>query len=116
MNRHANVVMLEQVASHLGTLLDKVVFVGGAVTSLLTTDPAATEVRVTMDVDVIVQVISRTDYYRLEKRLRLLGFVHDQSENAPLCRWLIDGIKVDVMPTDESILGFSNRWYPLAIR
>ncbi|RKZ52066.1 MAG: hypothetical protein DRR16_15675 [Candidatus Parabeggiatoa sp. nov. 3] len=35
MNRHANLIMLEQVASHLGTLLDEVVFVGGAVTSTL---------------------------------------------------------------------------------
>jgi len=116
MNRHANVVMLEQVASHLGTLLDEVVFVGGAVTSLLITDPAATEVRFTQDVDMIVQVTSHADYYQLEKRLRLLGFVPDQSQDAPLCRWLIDGIQVDVMPTDESILGFSNRWYPLAIK
>ena len=23
--------------------------------------------------------------------------------------------QVDVMPTDESVLGFSNRWYPMAI-
>jgi hypothetical protein len=55
--------MLEQVASHLCTLLDEVVFVGGAVTSLLITDPAATEVRFTQDVDMIVQVTSHADYY-----------------------------------------------------
>jgi hypothetical protein len=24
-------------------------------------------------------------------------------------------VKVDLMPTDERVLGFSNRWYPLAI-
>jgi hypothetical protein len=28
-----------------------------------------------------------------------------------LCRWLVDVLKLDVVPTDERILGFSNRWY-----
>jgi hypothetical protein len=32
------------------------------------------------------------------------------------CRWNLDGITLDVMPTDESILGFGNRWYADAIR
>jgi predicted nucleotidyltransferase len=29
----------------------------------------------------------------------------------PICRWNCDGILIDVMPTDKSVLGFSNRWY-----
>jgi len=45
-----------------------------------------------------------------------LGFTQSMEENAPLCRWVIDDIKVDVMPTDEKILGFSNKWYSPAIR
>ena len=28
-----------------------------------------------------------------------------------ICRWLVGDIKVDVMPTDGAILGFTNRWY-----
>ena len=28
-----------------------------------------------------------------------------------ICRWNYKGITVDVMPTDPSILGFSNPWY-----
>jgi hypothetical protein len=32
------------------------------------------------------------------------------------CRWVIDHILVDLMPTDERILGFSNRWYSAAIK
>jgi hypothetical protein len=47
----------------------------------------------------------------LAEQLRGRGFSEDTSEGAPLCRWLIDGIIVDVMPTDEATLGFSNRWY-----
>lgn len=37
----------------------------------------------------------------------------------PVCRWLLDSgigqVKLDVMPVDEKILGFSNRWYKAAI-
>jgi len=73
-------------------------------------------VRFTQDVDVIVEVTSRAHYYQLEAELRKNGFINDQSEDAPLCRWLIQGIKVDIMPTDEKILGFGNQWYPFAIK
>jgi len=37
-------------------------------------------------------------------------------EDEPVCRWLIEGVKVDIMPTEESILGFSNRWYSQALK
>jgi predicted nucleotidyltransferase len=73
------------------------------------------EIRVTKDVDVIIDIASRVEYYNLEAELRNKGFRSDMSEDAPLCRWLVDGIKVDVMPTQEDILGFSNRWYLPAI-
>lgn len=36
---------------------------------------------------------------------------NDISEGAPICRWIYKDIKVDVMPTDSKVLGFSNRWY-----
>ena len=111
-----NIKMLIHVAQHLGNLREKVVFVGGCATGLLITDPAMPEVRGTQDVDVIVEVASRLEYYRLEKELRSRGFKQDMSENAPVCRWLVDDVKVDVMPTKEDILGFSNRWYLPAIR
>jgi hypothetical protein len=113
---HANLAMLEQVALNLGELLDKVVFLGGAVTSLFLTDPAAASVRFTQDVDVIFEATSRADYHALEAKLRKKGFINDMSEDAPICRWLVQGIKVDIMPIDKNILGFGNQWYPLAIK
>ena len=91
-------------------------FVGGCATALLVTDPAAAEPRITYDVDVIVEVASYAEYARLSKRLRALGFSEDSSEGAPLCRWVCDGMKLDVMPTDEKVLGFANRWYTAALR
>jgi len=47
------------------------------------------EVRATQDVDVIVDVASRVEYYKLEEALRSRGFIQDMSKNAPVCRWLI---------------------------
>ena len=104
------------VAEHLGELRDEVVFLGGATVGLLITDPATTAVRPTKDVDVIVEVGSYSKYATLQERLRQKGFSEDTSEGAPICRWVIAGIKVDVMPTHERILGFSNRWYTPAMK
>jgi predicted nucleotidyltransferase len=115
-NKDINIRMIIHVAKRLGDLRDKVVFVGGCATGLFITDPAMPEVRATQDVDVIVEITSRMEYYRLEEELRSRGFKQDMSENAPACRWLVDVIKVDIMPTQEDILGFSNRWYLPAIK
>jgi predicted nucleotidyltransferase len=114
--RDINLRMIITVARRLGDLREKVVFLGGCATGLFITDPAMPEVRATQDVDIIVEVASRITYYQLEELLRLRGFKQDMSESAPVCRWLVDRIKVDVMPTQEEILGFSNRWYLPAIQ
>ncbi len=111
-----SVVYIRQVAEALGELNSEVVYLGGTVAPLLLTDPAAYTIRPTDDVDVIVEVTSRPGYDNLEAELRERGFRHDTSDGAPICRWLIDSVRVDVMPTDPDILGFSNRWYPYALR
>jgi hypothetical protein len=104
-----------RVARRLGPLREEVAFLGGAIVGLLLTDPAAPAPRVTRDVDVIVEIGSRRDYWHLERQLRSLGFEQDE-EGGIVCRWIIDEIKVDVMPTSEAILGFTNRWYGAAVR
>ena len=110
------IAMVELVANRLGHLKERVVFLGGAATGLLVTDPGVSSIRPTKDVDVIVQIGSRVEYRALEKELLGLGFNPDRSEGAPLCRWMIEGVLVDVMPTDPAFLGFSNRWYPKAMK
>jgi|SRR5215469_7206107 len=42
-------------------------------------------------------------------------FAEDSSEGAPICRWKQETTILDVMPLDEQILGFSNRWYRAAL-
>ncbi len=61
---------LEAAATVLGPLLNEVVFVGGATVHLWVTDPGAPPVRATDDVDVVCEVASRTEYYRLGERFR----------------------------------------------
>ena len=104
--------MVVAAARGLGDLVDEVVFLGCATTNLLLTDPAAPSVRPTLDVDVVVQVASTIEYLRLEGELERRGFLQDESRGAPRCRRIREGVRLDVMPTDAAILGFTNRWYP----
>lgn len=116
-NKDSNFMQLEVVASALGDLLPHVTFVGGSTTVLLVDEAAHHGIRKTDDVDVIIDVSTRVEYYQFSEKLRELGFVEDTT--GPICRWLFDSksgrIKLDVMPIDEKILGFSNRWYKAAI-
>lgn len=112
----ANLDTLERVATRLGQLRTEVVFVGGAVSELLVSDPGAPPPRMTGDIDAVVEVTNLSDYYEFTRRLKIAGFVEDRSPDAPICRWLVDGAKLDLMPSDASVLGFSNRWYTETIR
>jgi predicted nucleotidyltransferase len=109
-----NIQILEAAAERLRTLTEEMVFVGGCATGLLLTDPAASPVRATIDVDVLVEVATLVEYHWLSEQLRQLGFVEDTSEDAPICRWKTYDVILDVMPTDPKILGFGNRWFALA--
>ena len=106
-----NILMLQTVANGLGELKDEMVFVGGAVAELYADNPAASEIRPTLDVDCVIEISSRLQFAKMEENLRAKGFKNDTSAGAPICRWIYKDIKVDVMPTDSDVLGFSNRWY-----
>jgi len=111
-----NVAMLEQVARSLGPdLCSQFVFVGGAAAGLLVTDVAMPAVRRTDDVDIVTSAQDLADYYRFEAQLRSLGFMQDHSPDAPVCRWRVDGVALDLLPTQEEILGFTNQWYRVGV-
>jgi hypothetical protein len=108
--------LLAGMIAELGVIADGLVFVGGQITPLLITDAAAVRLRPTIDVDAIVDVDSRSRFHELEQHLTRQGFRSDQRPEAPICRWLSPAGRVlDLMPVDPGVLGFSNRWYPLAI-
>ena len=54
-------------------------------------------------------------YADFEARLRQRGFQHDTSEDAPICRWLVGGVKVDIMPDKPEAMGMRGRWFPEAL-
>ena len=105
-----SIARIKVVANALAELSEKTVFVGGATVSLYATDPTARESRPTDDVDVIVEIISYSNYSLFEEKLRAVGFRND-TESKVICRYKIQGIIVDIMPIDDAVLGFSNLWY-----
>ena len=109
MSHHINITRIKAVNNALEELRDRVVFVGGATVSLYA-DSAAEEIRPTEDIDIVVEIWARKDYFEIDEKLRKLGFVNDQ-ESGIICRYKIDGLVVDVMPTQSDILGFTNKWY-----
>jgi predicted nucleotidyltransferase len=113
--QNPNIQILELAVDRLGELTNELVFLGGCATGLLLTDPAAPPIRATQDVDVITEVATLAEYHRLSARLRQKGFAEDQSPDAPICRWVAPGVVLDVMPTNEEILGFGNVWYEPAL-
>ena len=110
-----NLAMLMRVVERLAPLLDRMVFLGGAVTELFVTLPGVQPPRQTKDVDIVINVVNLGEYSEtLREQLVILGLQEDVREGAPVCRWLLDDIIVDIMPTRGHILGFSSEWYPLA--
>lgn len=57
------------------------VFVGGAVISLYTDDPAADEIRPTGDIDLTIQLAGFGEWTKLNERLLELGFIPIKRED-----------------------------------
>lgn len=104
--------MLEEVAQALGEeLREQVAFVGGCTTVLLITDEYTLEsIRGTDDVDLVIHLTGTPDWYRLEENLKPRGF-KNTGQDSVTCRLRLGALKVDFMPTDEKVLGFSNTWF-----
>lgn len=69
-----NMELLTLVAYRLEELCDDVTFVGGCVTGLLITDKAAPDVRFTVDVDCIINIVTKLGYHNFSEKLRKKGF------------------------------------------
>lgn len=103
---------IEIVASALGELKDRSFLTGGVSIPFYITDPLEEAPRATLDIDVAIEVYSAVEFRNVvENRLREQGFVNDTSQGAPICRWKLNEIIVDIMPIEESVLGFTNPWY-----
>lgn len=108
--------MLQTVAEALGEdFRERLVFVGGCTTALFITDKVTLEdVRATDDVDLIVDLAGHGEWAQLREELRQRGFAESPEDNVT-CRMRLRDLKVDFMPDDAGILGFTNHWYAAGI-
>ncbi len=104
---------VDQVILLIGDLVDEIVLVGGSTMPFLVTDTAAPDLRFTTDVDFLVEVATRSQYEVATGKLIKKGFSHDK--NGPICRFRNNQfVVVDLMPTEEEILGFGGKGSKLA--
>lgn len=110
MRRTIDTETIFEIATALGDLREKTVFVGGAVVSTYVTDPAADEVRPTKDIDIALEIVSLVQLENLREELARKGFYPDPEANV-VCRFTYNGILVDVMSTQEIGWAPANRWF-----
>lgn len=109
-NRTINIGVVAEVAEALGTIKNKMVFVGGAVVSLYADDPAADEIRPTHDIDMTLKVFNLSKWNELQRELAVLGFYPDPFGHA-INSYKYKDIPVDILPAEDGPLGPANRWY-----
>jgi hypothetical protein len=106
---------MKAVAERLDGLGLDYAFLGGSVVGLLVDHPDLSPVRATDDVDVVIEVVSRTRYAEVEAKLRALKFDHDMRPGAPRCRWVLGDLTVDIMPVEGDFLGLNTAWFREAL-
>lgn len=114
-NRIINIAVVAEVAAALETIEEQIVFVGGAVVSLYTDDPAADEIRPTQDVDMTINVINLGHWVALQEKLSNLGF-HPDPHGHAICSYKYKDIPVDIMSAKDGPLGPANRWYKIGFQ
>lgn len=106
MSHAQNIARIRAVHQALGELNQQVIYVGGATVSLYADRPSG-ESRPTEDVDILIELLNYSGYADFEEALRKKGF-HNDTESGIICRYKVQGIVVDVMPTSGEVLGFTN--------
>ncbi len=106
---------LAEVAARLDPLDLNYAFVGGSIVDFLLDHPGMSPARPTDDLDLIVEVLTQRSYAEVERKLRTIGFEHDTTQGAPICRWRYRGLIIDVMPTEGALIGLDTRWFAEAL-
>lgn len=114
-NRIINLAVVAEVAEALHGLTEQIVFVGGAVVSLYTDDPAADEIRPTQDIDLTLHIAGLGHWAQLQEQLAVLGFHPDPFGHA-ICSYKFKDIPVDIMSALDGPLGPANKWYLIGFK
>jgi predicted nucleotidyltransferase len=103
------------VAVELGDVAGRVVFIGGAITPLLQTDPPFPRARVTSDVDGVIASTAYADQERLRAELTERGF-RQGMDTKHVHRWVTpSGIPFDLAPAGSHLGGSDNPWDVVAL-
>jgi predicted nucleotidyltransferase len=111
-NKIINLAVVAEIAQALREFNEEVVFVGGAVVSLYTDDPAADEIRPTQDVDMTMSIMNLSHWEKVQEKLATLGFYPDPF-GPSICRYKYKDIPVDIMANENGPHGPSNQWYKI---
>ncbi|TKD66537.1 nucleotidyl transferase AbiEii/AbiGii toxin family protein [Flavobacterium sp. ASW18X] len=114
-NRVINIAVVAEIAAALKDIKEEMVFVGGAVVSLYTDDPAADEIRPTQDIDLTINIINLNHWEKVQEKLSALGFYPDPYGHA-ICSYKYKDIPVDIMAAEDGPLGPANRWYKIGFK
>lgn len=110
MSHQLHINRITSVAEALGELNNEVVYVGGAAVSLYVPADKTAQVRPTVDVDVVVELASYSEYAILYEQLTAKGFVQSH-EDTVICRFRLQRLIVDIMSTQDIGMGIPNQWY-----
>ncbi len=89
------------------------VFTGGAIVSLLLSDPAASPPSKTKDIDLVLEIAGYFEFAAVERILRRSGFSQNPIENMPVVAWYWKNIRVDFLPHQPmEMMSKTNRWFP----
>lgn len=113
-NREINISVVAEVAKALKELNNQMVFVGGAVVSFYSDEPAADDIRPTDDIDLTIKLVNYKNWTDLQDQLAKLGFYPDPFGHA-ICSFKYKDIPIDIMPAEDSPIGPSNQWYLLGM-
>ncbi len=111
-----NAAALAEIAEQLVKLNLEFAFLGGAVLGFLLDSPGLVRLRVTDDVDAIVNIVTFSEYAEMEDILRKVGFHHDLTPGSPVCRWLYKNFTVDIMPVRDHTKTMTNQWFEYSLR
>jgi len=104
-----NLKAVEKVALALGEINKDVIYVGGAVVSLYATEDGAEQPRPTKDIDISVQISTYVQMERLRETLASKKIYPAPTEGV-LYRYTYEGILIDFIPYEETLLGPTNSW------
>ena len=106
-NKIINLALVAQVAKGLKELNEKMVFIGGAVISLYTDDPAAEEIRPTSDIDMTINLANYYEWTQMQERLAELNFYPDP-QGQSICSYQFENIAISVWFLFDGVDFFSS--------